>query len=76
IDRLAKVNGPVLVIHGQADQIVPFWHGEALFQAAKEPKRSLWIQTADHNNVQQVAGATYRKALQAFAQQIDRHSAP
>lgn len=75
IARLAEMNCPVLVIHGQADQIVPFWHGEALFKAAKEPKRSLWIQNADHNNVQDVAGIKYRQALNDFAQQIDLESA-
>ena len=32
---------PVLILHGQADRIVPPHHGEALFEAAGEPK-TLW----------------------------------
>lgn len=32
---------PVLIIHGEADTIVPPAHGEALFAAAREPK-TLW----------------------------------
>jgi abhydrolase domain-containing protein 17 len=75
IDRLTKVNCPVLVIHGRADQIVPFSHGEALFKAAQEPKRSLWIQNADHNDVQDVAGVAYRQALKDFAQHIELNPA-
>lgn len=32
---------PVLILHGQADRVVPPHHGEALFEAAGEPK-TLW----------------------------------
>ncbi len=71
IDHLARINCPVLVIHGTADQIIPFWHGQALFNAAREPKQSLWIQDANHNDVQNVAGVAYRQALKNFVQQID-----
>lgn len=73
IDRLAQVDCPVLVIHGQSDRIIPFWHGQALFTAAQEPKQSFWVQDADHNDVQNVAGASYRQTLQQFAQQIAVH---
>jgi fermentation-respiration switch protein FrsA (DUF1100 family) len=29
---------PLLVIHGTADRVVPFKHGEALYEAARDPK--------------------------------------
>lgn len=32
---------PLLVVHGQADNVVPPHHGEALFEAAHEPK-AIW----------------------------------
>jgi fermentation-respiration switch protein FrsA (DUF1100 family) len=32
---------PLLVIHGTADEIVPYRHGQALFAAAREPKSFL-----------------------------------
>jgi len=38
--RIAPI--PLLVIHGDADPIVPLHHGRALYAAAAEPKR-LWI---------------------------------
>lgn len=75
IDRLATVNCPVLIIHGQADHIVPFKHGQELFEAAPDPKQSFWVPEAHHNNVQAIAGAAYRQALQDFAQQIESASA-
>ncbi|MEO0378100.1 MAG: alpha/beta hydrolase, partial [Cyanobacteria bacterium P01_A01_bin.17] len=71
VDRLAKVNCPVLVIHGQADHIIAFKHGQELFEAALEPKQSFWVPEAHHNNVQAVAGATYRQTLQDFSQLVE-----
>jgi hypothetical protein len=40
VSELAPI--PLLVVHGDADQIVPIKHGKALFDAAKEPKE-LWV---------------------------------
>lgn len=45
-----KVNCPVLVMHGRADEVVPLSHGEKLFAAAPEPKRYLWVDEAGHND--------------------------
>lgn len=39
---------PFLVIHGDADQNVPFQDGQALFAAASEPKTFLQIPKANH----------------------------
>ncbi|MGH7178232.1 MAG: alpha/beta hydrolase, partial [Tepidisphaeraceae bacterium] len=41
---------PVMVIHAQDDLIIPFQHGQALFDAASEPKRQLWV-GGGHNQV-------------------------
>ena len=43
IDKIRKVRSPVLVIHGKADEVVHFWHGEQLFAAAKQPKLNFWV---------------------------------
>jgi hypothetical protein len=50
ISKIKNVNCPVLVIHGEDDEVIPFWHGEKLFQQANEPKLSLWVDGAGHNN--------------------------
>jgi len=43
--------------------IIPFQHGQKLFEAAKEPKRFLWIDEAGHNDLTWVAGDQYAKVL-------------
>ncbi|NIM17939.1 MAG: alpha/beta fold hydrolase [Candidatus Aminicenantes bacterium] len=45
---LAKIKLPVLVIHSPQDELIPFNHGKALFEAAKEPKQFLRI-SGSHN---------------------------
>ncbi len=51
---------PILFIHGQpdpkdpnptGDQIIPFAHGKALYDAASQPKYFLWVPKGDHNNI-------------------------
>lgn len=46
IARLSPM--PILIIHSQADQIIPFAHGEHLFEVAPEPKRFWRLQDARH----------------------------
>jgi fermentation-respiration switch protein FrsA (DUF1100 family) len=51
-DSLARVPAlelPVLVAHGERDEIVPFAHGERLFEAARGPKR--FVRTDGGHNV-------------------------
>jgi uncharacterized protein len=51
-DNLAKIGGcrrPVFVAHGTADEVVPFSHGERLFQAAKPPKAFFRMPGITHN---------------------------
>jgi fermentation-respiration switch protein FrsA (DUF1100 family) len=52
---------PVLVIHGEADQVVPVHHGQALFDAAGRPK-GLWL-IPDTGHIQAVSHPEVRTAL-------------
>lgn len=45
---LAESRTPVLVIHSPEDEIIPFAHGERLYQAAPEPSSFLELR-GDHN---------------------------
>lgn len=49
--RIATVKAPVLVIHGEADTIVPVSFGRALLAAAVEPKRGWFPAGADHATI-------------------------
>lgn len=65
--RIERVRAPVLVIHGTADEVIPFANGQALFRAVRTPKQSLWVDGAGHNDLVDVAGSRYRTTLRRFA---------
>ena len=56
IERIARVNAPLLVIGGDADRIVPIEQTRRLFEAARDPKSLLIISGADHNDDSLLAG--------------------
>ena len=70
LNRLKRVKAPVLVMHGDQDQVIPFDHGRRLYAAASGPKQSLWVAGANHNNFLQIAGEQYFQALQTFQQLV------
>ena len=39
-EKIKNINIPVLIMHGEADQIVPFWMGKKIFNLANDPKYS------------------------------------
>ena len=45
---IARLRLPVLLIHGDADRVIPFAHSERLHAAAREPKTLLRVRGADH----------------------------
>jgi fermentation-respiration switch protein FrsA (DUF1100 family) len=49
-EHLRRVQAPVLVVHGDADRVVPFENGRALFAAIEGPKEFFTIQGGDHND--------------------------
>ena len=49
LEHIATVQAPVLVIHSPDDDIVPYHHGRALYDAAPEPKSFGEIR-GDHNH--------------------------
>lgn len=71
---IRDVQGPVLVIHGRQDEVIPFSHGERLYDAAPEPKQFLWVQGAGHNDLVWVAGEAYWRALSNFASLVRNSS--
>lgn len=64
--KLPRVACPVLVMHGTADEVIPFRHGEKLFAAAPGRKSHLWIEGARHNDFMEIAGERYWTALRDF----------
>jgi fermentation-respiration switch protein FrsA (DUF1100 family) len=48
VTALARIDVPLLFVHGRADQVIPFKHSEQLYAAAKEPKHLIAVDRAQH----------------------------
>ena len=46
-----RIDCPLLILHGTDDELVPLAQGRKLFDAAREPKRLVTVDAADHMNV-------------------------
>ena len=61
-----RVQQPVLVLHGDQDDIVPYVQGKKVFDATSEPKEFYTIRGANHNNTFVVGGDPYFAVLKSF----------
>jgi hypothetical protein len=48
VDKIGKVDAPVMMVHGEDDEIVPPALGRELFGAAHEPKRAIFLPHTHH----------------------------
>lgn len=48
VTALARIDVPLIFVHGRADRVIPFKHSEQLLAAAKEPKRLIAVERAQH----------------------------
>jgi hypothetical protein len=72
-DSLAKISrsrAAVLVLHGDADEVVPYEHGRRLWEAASEPKAFYTIAGARHNDTYLVGGNDYWEAWRKFLDRL------
>ena len=68
--RVRELRAPLLVIHGDRDEIVPLLHGEELFEAAPEPKRLHVVEGVGHNDLVTRAGDEWAAAVGGFVTQL------
>lgn len=66
LSKIEQVRSPVMVLHGDSDDIVPIDMGREVFDAASEPKRFYIIQGANHNDTYIAGGNAYFDALKDF----------
>ena len=50
-ERIGRVKAPLLVLHGEMDQIIPVRFGERLFTLANEPKQMVRFPSGGHVNL-------------------------
>lgn len=72
LSKIKQVNVPVMFLHGDRDDIVPFEMSERLFEAANEPKRFHAILGAMHNDTYDAGGREYFVALRDFVGDVMR----
>ena len=66
LSKISKVHVPLLILHGDEDELVPFQLGWKLFEAANEPKEFFTIKGAHHNDSYEVGGEAYLQAIRQF----------
>ncbi len=71
LDRVRRLTCPLLVLHGERDDIVPASHGRALFAAAPEPKEIRTFPMLAHNDLVPRAGREYAEGIAAWASGLD-----
>lgn len=65
VESLRRVKCPVLIVHSRDDEMIPFAHGQRLFETAGEPKQFLEI-TGAHNDGFITSGRHYQEGLYTF----------
>ncbi|NIV18470.1 MAG: alpha/beta fold hydrolase [Woeseiaceae bacterium] len=65
VDYVAGVECPVLIVHSRDDEIIPFFMGKALYEAAPTPKTFLELR-GDHNMGFLLSLDRYREGLETF----------
>ncbi len=66
---IGGLRAPLLVVHGEDDMIVPVEHGQALFDAAPDPKRLRIVPGAGHNDILSLAGARLAAEIASWARE-------
>jgi len=66
-ERVSEISPvPILVIHGTADSIVEFEHGEEIYKSARDPKQFWKVDNGQHINTFWINENVHRKKLLEF----------
>ncbi|MBM4299667.1 MAG: alpha/beta hydrolase [Deltaproteobacteria bacterium] len=68
VEKVRGIKAPLLILHGDRDEVVPFSQGKQVFAAALVPKTFYTIAGAGHNDTYFVGGERY---YQAWRQHIE-----
>jgi fermentation-respiration switch protein FrsA (DUF1100 family) len=68
--KIGEVRAPVLVLHGDRDEVIDYELGRELFEAARGPKFFWRVEGAAHNDIIEVSGPEYTRRLRAFYEKL------
>lgn len=66
VRRIPELRVPLLVLHGDGDEIVPLSQGRALFEAAPEPKHMHVFTGLGHNDLVPLAGTEFARVIASW----------
>ncbi len=69
LERVGSLSIPKLFIHSRDDEIIPFRHGQRLFEAAAEPK-SFHVMSGGHNEAFLLPENNYGDVLKGFIESL------
>ncbi|MEN8131610.1 MAG: alpha/beta hydrolase [Pseudomonadota bacterium] len=70
LDAMSSIQSPVLISHSPEDEIIPFSHGKAIYEAAPSPKQFIEL-TGGHNEGHLLSSHSYSRDLGVF---LDTHT--
>lgn len=70
ISKVPRLKLPVLVIHGMSDGTIPFWHGEAVYDAITAPKAKLFVEGGHHTHLREYTGKRYWDEIKKFTDSL------
>ena len=62
-ELIKKINCPIVISHGDKDEIVPISHSYKLYELANEPKKLIILKGASHNDISNYFNKEYFEAL-------------
>lgn len=68
--KVPELRLPVFVIHGTADNTVPFWHGEKLYGAITARKAKLFVEGGPHAGLGDFTGPRYWDEFRKFTDSL------
>ncbi|MEX2352704.1 MAG: alpha/beta hydrolase [Gammaproteobacteria bacterium] len=69
LEYVENINMPVLVIHSETDELIPYTHAQRLYNAANEP-RFFQVIEGGHNEGFLQSGGIYRQGLNNFIEKV------
>lgn len=75
-EKVENLKCPLLVMHGEHDEIIPFRQGVRVYEAAAEPKTFFRIRNAGHNDTYIAGGEAYVQSYVRFLASLENRLAP
>jgi len=71
LSKIRSVHAPLLILHGERDEVVPINQGRRLFEAAHPPKKFYIIPGASHNDTFIAGGGPYWEVWKKFLDRLE-----